>query len=252
MTSTRRRDIAAPGVKGKLHMKPLVFIKRDSFFGNTTSAGGAEGGGCLRMIALTNVSNVPVDSSRRKSKSSIRKRSKRHIQISSSDLKLDTSGNSKSVQSSTSSSLGTVINLSEPVDNARHALLRELGHWGAWRRKAMSTILHLAGAYNVKDETAAHAMSLLDRFLAANLSEFNLSSEIWNKSDCFATACFLLATKFKDVTSPCTRDLVRVVRLPWPEEHIGRCEGQILCSIEWALHMTTGILSNSRFSFVFQ
>ena len=149
-------------------------------------------------------------------------------------------GNSFSVDSSLARGFDVAVQLSEPIDIARYSVLQAIRWCGTWRRTAIYTILHLADAYNVNNETAAHAMSLLDRFLAANLVESDRFLAIWNKADCFATSCFLLATKFKDVRSPCASDLVRVVRLQWSEEQIELCEGQILCSIDWALHATTG------------
>jgi hypothetical protein len=123
-----------------------------------------------------------------------------------------------------------------------------------WRRTAMNTVIQLVHAYRIKDETAAHAMALVDRFLAANLETSSRAgvdsasdSGIWDKSDCYAIACFLLATKFKNVSSPCIADLMRIVGTPWPEEVILRCEEEVLSSIGWALHVTTGAATSCHF-----
>ncbi len=84
----------------------------------------------------------------------------------------------------------------------------------------------------VKDETAVYAMALPDRFLAVNLKcnfragiDSSSDSEIWGKSNCCAIASFrlVLATKFKEICTPCIGDLVRVGLPTWPEKMILQC-----------------------------
>ena len=133
----------------------------------------------------------------------------------------------------------SAVMLSKPVDQARVALSIQSERCGHWRRIAVNTIIQLVHAYGVKDETAAHAIALLDRFLAAHLASSE-ASLIGDKAECYAMSCFLVATKFKDISAPCVSDMVRITRLPWSDEEIVRCEADVLNSIDWALHATTG------------
>ncbi len=155
------------------------------------------------------------------------------------------------VKSGFSRSIHVATSLSTCVDIARETVCNKLEVCATWRRTATNIIIQLVQAYHVKDETAAHAITLLDRFLAANLERSSLvpfeptsDSEIWDKPGRYAIACFLLATKFKDVCSPCIADLVRMVRPPLLEEQILQCEEEVLSSIGWVLHVTTGAASH--------
>jgi hypothetical protein len=139
-----------------------------------------------------------------------------------------------------SQSIDAALKLSRCVDLARETVSKKADECASWRRTSTNIIIQLVQAYSVTDETAAHAITLLDRFLAANLESRARGSEIWGKPDCYAIACFFLATKFKDVCSPCISDLVRIVRPPRPEELILQCEEDVLSSIGWELHVTTG------------
>jgi hypothetical protein len=137
-------------------------------------------------------------------------------------------------------SIDEALKSSRCVDLARETVSKKGDECASWRRTSTNIIIQLVHAYSVTDETAAHAITLLDRFLAANLESSARDSGVWDKPDCYAIACFLLATKFKDVHSPCISDLVRIVRPPRPEELILQCEEEVLSSIGWALHVTTG------------
>ncbi len=109
----------------------------------------------------------------------------------------------------------------------------------------MNTVIQLVHAYGASDETAAHAIALLDRFLAVKVDHESedpsiQTSGIWNKADCYAIACYLIATKFKDVCAPCIGDMMCIIRPAWSKELILQCEEEVLSSIGWALHVTTG------------
>ena len=140
------------------------------------------------------------------------------------------------------------VKLSHLVDRARDLVCDNLDTCASWRRKGMNTVIHLVHAYGPKDETAAHAIALLDRFLAVKVihkSEDPIvfstqSGGIWDKADCYAVACYLIATKFKDVCAPCLGDMMCIIRPTWPKELILQCEEEVLSSIGWAIHVTTG------------
>ncbi len=188
------------------------------------------------------------------------------IRVEGTNLQTHTLNNVK-INQSTNQSIGldqpyaisqrisAAIELSRSVDLARQSVCENIEACANWRRTAMNTVVHLVNTYGIKDETAAHAMSLIDRFLAANLGASSARADvdsasdsgIWVKSDCYAIACFLLATKFKNVRSPCIEDLMRIVGTPWPEEVILRCEEEVLSSIGWALHVTTGAATSCHF-----
>jgi hypothetical protein len=147
--------------------------------------------------------------------------------------------------------LESSLKLSNVVDHARELVCKNLGKCASWRRRGMNTVMLLVQRYGAKDETAAHALALLDRFLAANIELISHDQKtvtipaggIRDKADCYAIACYLIATKFKDVCSPCIDDLMRIVRPNWPKEHILQCEERVLSSIDWDLHVTTGVAS---------
>jgi hypothetical protein len=140
--------------------------------------------------------------------------------------------------------MNVALKLSRCVDLAREAISKRIQGCASWRRSGMNIIIHLVHAYGIQDEIAAHSIVLLDRFLAANLEGSARAgfdpAGIWGKSSCYAIACFLLATKFKGVCSPCITDLVHIARPPWSEETILQCEEEVLSSISWSLHVTTG------------
>ena len=161
--------------------------------------------------------------------------------------------------------------LSGSSDKARHILSKELGVWEPCRRACISTILLLVDAYQVTDETAAHTIVLLDRFLATQIQDapdiqraesrthrenaFGSKSGLKGTDECYAAACFLLATKFREIESPCIRDIARIIASTCPEK-IGLCETEVLECISWELHATTGLVmlnfdfSKSSFSLV--
>jgi hypothetical protein len=156
--------------------------------------------------------------------------------------------------------LGSCIDyshLSCSSDEARNLVAKQLGMWEACRRVCMSTILQLVDAYQVTNEAAAHTIVLLDKFLATQIqdvsvnrrSEFRQLHEtaletklcLKGMDQCFAAACFLLVTKFREVESPCIRDIARILALNCPEK-IRLCENEVLECISWDLHTTTGLI----------
>ncbi len=147
--------------------------------------------------------------------------------------------------------LEVCIELSNLVDRARESVCDHLDTCASWRRKAMNVVIQLVHAYGINDETAAYAIALLDRFLSAKIElkseDPNLVSvqtrSIWDKADCYAIACYLIATKFKDMCAPCIGDMMRIIRPAWPKELISECEEEVLCSIGWVLNVTTGATS---------
>ena len=140
------------------------------------------------------------------------------------------------------------VKLSDLVDRARESVCNHLDKCASWRRKGMNAMIQLVHAYETNDETAAHAMTLLDRFLAVNVElksedqtvDHFHSGGVWDKADCYAIACYLIATKFKDVCAPCIAHMIRIVGTTWKKEVISQCEEEVLSSIGWALHVTTG------------
>ena len=192
----------------------------------------------------------------KKSRSSINKKSEtcgsipqRRIFVNVMNLsqEIEHSGLFSSFESEAARRYNSAIIMSESLDRARHAIFMNIKSCGRWRQTGANTIIQLVHAYGVKDDTAAHAIALLDRFLAANLANpqdhgagFDEAHLAWNKPECYAIACFLLTTKFRDISAPCIRDMVRIVRPPFPEEEIRRCEVHVLTSVDWALHSATG------------
>ncbi len=152
-----------------------------------------------------------------------------------------------------------VVDLSSSVDHAREYVGIRLHVCADWRLEGVTTIQDLVDSYHSKDETAAHAVVLLDRFIAAKLCTSAQpangvfgSTGIHHKAECFAIAAFMLATKFKDSASPCLDDLAHLARPPWPKDQIMKCEELVLAAIDWDLHVTTGVrtLSHSLHSFL--
>ena len=140
-----------------------------------------------------------------------------------------------------------VVVLSSPVDNARALVSSRIYSCADWRLRGMATIVDMVDSYDVKDETAAHAVTLLDRFIAAQLCTHAHqangvfeSTAMHDEAECVAIAVFMLATKFKDTASPCLEDLIHIARHPWRKEQILKCEELILLAVDWDLHVTTG------------
>jgi hypothetical protein len=141
------------------------------------------------------------------------------------------------------------------TDEARRIVANELGPWEPCRRVCMRTIFQLVGAYQLSDETATHTIVLLDRFLAARIQDHSRIHEsdsrihhetafesklcLKGMPECFAGCCFLLATKFREIESPCIRDIARILASSCPEQ-IRQCENEVLECISWELHATTG------------
>jgi hypothetical protein len=138
--------------------------------------------------------------------------------------------------------------LSPETDHARHIIHCHLDKCSSWRSDSVKIIIALFERYEISDETVTYAITLLDRFLAVNVDtdykrqnqKSKISGGIWDKAECYAIACYLIATKFKDVCAPCIRDLYSIVQPTWPNEFVVQCEEDVLTSIDWALCANTG------------
>ena len=140
--------------------------------------------------------------------------------------------------------LNQSIELCMSLDSARKIVARDCS---TWRRIGAETIAVLTRSYDVEDETAAHAIALWDRFLAAKISKLHRASEHdqeIHKSDYLkyavsaSCACFLLAAKLKETDAPCVSDLVRIVGIQPSNLH--QTEADVLTALDWNIHTTTG------------
>jgi hypothetical protein len=140
-----------------------------------------------------------------------------------------------------------VTALSRSVDIARTKVDSSMHICADWRKKGMETIISLIEVYGTKDETAAHTVTLFDKFLAEKLQK-NLQEPIdipessgqLEKAEYIAMAVFMLATKFQDTAAPCISDLVQIITPPCLQDQILKCEELVLDAIGWDLHVTTG------------
>ncbi len=138
---------------------------------------------------------------------------------------------------------GAVLGLAVAPDRARASVQDRLDRCGEWRLTGSSKIIELVSVYGMEDETAVHAMTFLDRFIEAKLSESgcpNLTDAL-HRSECIAIACFLLATKMKEISSPCVRTLLDEIGSSCTAEEILLSEQAVLTTLDWDLHSTTGL-----------
>jgi hypothetical protein len=92
-------------------------------------------------------------------------------------------------------------------------------------------------------------MAILDRFLAAIILNHGREAgdtkviKSCRRAQHVSAACFVLATKFVGSSSPRIEDILRVLQLECSFAEIALCEEEVLKSIDWALHLTTGNLT---------
>ena len=155
------------------------------------------------------------------------------------------------VKANLDTNLLTAIEMSFEVDKGRAALFTALekGKMTADRQVGVDKILQLLDAYQAKDDTVALAVSIFDRWLASDENERDETAQ--NDFDkkirdgtaqndfmqCCATACFLIAMKLREVTSPA---LVHLTNGIWSPAHIASCEIEVMFSLNWNVHSTTG------------
>ena len=143
--------------------------------------------------------------------------------------------------SSSERTLLAAIEMSLELDKSRAALLIASGTEKiiARRQIGLDKIIQLLNAYQAKDDTVAFAISIFDRWLASDLhNETADKHALTDACECYAMACFLIAMKFREVESPALLDMAHDGWLP---AHIASCEQEVLFSLDWNVHSTTGI-----------
>ena len=139
----------------------------------------------------------------------------------------------------------------EAVDIARLTVQENLATCGQWRKATLNTVIFLAQSYRSQDETTALAIVLVDKFLASRIHRRNdqtmpstaahtRSSENLGIPELHASACFVIATKMKNSESPCFADVLRLVRPSSNIAELGACEEDVLETVGWDVHATTG------------
>ena len=138
-----------------------------------------------------------------------------------------------------------------PPLSAREYLSRNLFRCANWRRTAVNAVIRLIPFYGTHDETAAHAIETLDRFLSCKLKEFqNLPdylynefqsrTDFWKYPDHCGSVCFLLAVKLKETSCPSVGELVQIVGQGLNAPRLLQFEVEVLTTLEWDLQSTTG------------
>ena len=161
------------------------------------------------------------------------------------------------------SPFSAAVELSIELDQARKSVHDNLYRYGQCRRAAVNIIMSLAKAYQTRAETGGHAIALLDRFLHCKQCKVDLEDRVVlngtdvasniatspmtnREAQSAAIACFLLATKMKETSAPCTQDLGPTAGLLWcSPEHISASEIEVLNITDWALHGCPGNRSQS-------
>ena len=108
------------------------------------------------------------------------------------------------------------------------------------RRAGVNVIIELVHAYATQDETAAHAIVLFDRYLSAEISQNRSPDLLCSDIESCAVACFLITTKFREVSSPCLSDLSRLMFGRCTTEQIVASEVEVLTALQWDLCASTG------------
>ena len=140
--------------------------------------------------------------------------------------------------SSSEKTLLVAIEMSLTLDKSREALLTASGNVIASRQIGLDKIIFLRHAYQAKNDTAAFAISIFDRWLALDLdSETGDNDAPTNTCECHAMACFLIAMKLREVESPALLDMSQN---GWTPAHIVLCEQEVMFSLDWNVHSTTG------------
>jgi hypothetical protein len=147
------------------------------------------------------------------------------------------------------------VRLSLPIDSSRQTLSENKELCSEFRTSGIGILVQLADAYDIGDKILAFAMALQDRCLAAQARDRGIESTqssdiaadaetISTKHDVnikhIAVTCFMLASKFVGSSLLWIDDILRVVGLHCSSAEIESCEGKVLKSIDWSLHLTTG------------
>ena len=143
--------------------------------------------------------------------------------------------------SSSEMTLLAAIEMSLELDKSRAALLTASGTEKiiARRQIGLDKIIHLLNAYQAKDDTVAFAISIFDRWLASDLHNETAANRVpTDPCECCAMACFLIAMKLREVESPTLQDMAHD---GWSPAHIASCEQEVMFSLDWNVHSTTGI-----------
>jgi hypothetical protein len=114
------------------------------------------------------------------------------------------------------------------------------------RQVAVDTILKLMDMYASSYETVAHAISLFDRVLVLCF-EADKKDEFKDNFLGYSIACFLLAMKLREVSSPAVVD---IIPNGWSAEQISSCEAKVLNLLDWAVYSSTGVTRPSQFLIV--
>ncbi len=124
-----------------------------------------------------------------------------------------------------------------PLDPCRQALFLN-DNISATRILGVESILDLSRIYGVHDETATHAIALLDRILLSQIQK--ASPSLRKEIETHSFACFIIASKMVETSSPALSDLAKISGFRRSIESIQQAERHVLESLDWDVHMETG------------